>query len=59
MPEIVIHEVGHALGLGAHFKGFGDSDGPIGTAFWPVLATLYANPIGTPKASVVVKQVNN
>lgn len=58
-PEIVIHEIGHALGLGAHFKGFGDEDGPIGPAFWPVLATLYANPIGTPKASVVIKQVSN
>lgn len=58
-PEIVIHEVGHALGLGAHFKGFGDDDGPIGPAFWPVLATLYANPIGTPKSSVVIRQVKN
>lgn len=58
-PEIVIHEIGHALGLGAHFKGFGDDDGPIGPAFWPVLATLYANPIGTPKASVVIKQAKN
>lgn len=58
-PEIVIHEIGHALGLGAHFKGFGDDDGPIGPEFWPVLATLYANPIGTPKSSVVIKQVKN
>lgn len=58
-PEIVIHEIGHALGLGAHFKGFGDGDGPIGPAFWSVLATLYASPIGTPKASVVIKQAKN
>lgn len=56
--DIVIHELGHALGMGAHFAGFGDDDA-IGPAFWPVLATLYANPSGTPKASVVVKQVSN
>jgi hypothetical protein len=56
--DIVIHELGHALGMGAHFAGFGDDDA-IGPAFWPVLATLYANPIGTPKTSVVVKQVKN
>lgn len=59
--EIVIHEIGHAMGLATHFKGFGgdDDDGAIGPEFWPVLATLYANPIGTPKASIVVKQVSN
>lgn len=57
--DIVIHEIGHALGMGAHFKGFGDGDGPIGPAFWSVLATLYASPIGTPKASVVIKQAKN
>ncbi len=56
--DIVVHELGHALGLGAHFAGFGD--GPsISDDFWSVLATLYANPIGAPKASVVVKQINN
>ncbi|WP_156909434.1 hypothetical protein [Ottowia thiooxydans] len=59
--EIVIHEIGHAMGLATHFKGFGgeDDDGAIGPEFWPVLATLYANPIGTPKASVVVKQIKD
>lgn len=56
--EIVIHEIGHAMGLATHFKGFGDDDA-IGPEFWPVLATLYANPIGTPKASVVIKQIKN
>lgn len=56
--DIVIHEFGHALGMGAHFAGFGDDDA-IGPAFWPVLATLYANPIGTPKAAVVIRQVKN
>lgn len=56
--DIVIHELGHALGMGAHFAGFGDDDA-IGPAFWPVLATLYGNPIGTPKGSVVIKQAKN
>ncbi len=55
---IVIHEIGHALGLATHFKGFGDDDGAIGPEFWPVLATLYANPIGTPEASVLIKQID-
>lgn len=56
-PEIVIHELGHAMGMTAHFEGFGY--GPaISSASWSVLATLYSNPIGTPKASVVVKVVN-
>ena len=57
--DTVIHELGHAMGLGTHFKGFGDDDGAIGPRFWSVLTTLYANPIGTPKASVVVKQTKN
>ena len=56
--DIVIHELGHAMGLGTHFRS-GDNDGAIGPRFWSVLATLYTNPIGTPKASVVVKQIKN
>lgn len=52
--DIVIHEFGHALGLGSHFQGFGD--GPaINNDFWVVLATLYGNPIGTLKANVLLK----
>lgn len=51
--EVVIHEFGHALGLGAHFAGFGDGP-PISTDFWSALATLYGNPIGTPTASMVM-----
>lgn len=52
--DVVIHELGHALGLGAHFDGFGN--GPaISDNFWAVLGTLYANAIGTPKDKIVVK----
>ena len=53
--DIVIHEIGHALGMAIHFRGFGD--GPaISSDFWNVMATLYANPPGTAKANIVVKQ---
>ena len=48
--DIAIHEIGHALGLGDHFQGFGE--GPIiSDLFWCVLETLYANPIGPVPAS--------
>lgn len=53
--DVVIHEIGHALGMANHFRGFGD--GPsISTDFWNVMATLYANPPGTAKANIVLKQ---
>lgn len=53
--DIVTHEFGHALGLGTHFEGFGN--GPaISRAFWDVLATLYANPVRTPAAQLVVRR---
>ena len=54
--DIVIHEIGHSMGLGSHFQGFGNPDA-ISQDFYTVLATLYANPIGTPRASMTVKQV--
>lgn len=49
--EIVVHEIGHAMGLGQHFLGFGE-DLPIEGDFWSVLATLYSNPIGTSTAFI-------
>ncbi len=51
--DITIHELGHALGLGTHFAGFGDGP-PISSDFWSVMKTLYANPAGTAKASINV-----
>lgn len=45
----VVHEFGHALGLGDHFDGFAgeENDHPIDVAFWSVLATLYNTPVGS------------
>jgi hypothetical protein len=52
--ECIVHEVGHALGLGAHFPGFSDQDSGISEHFWDVLRTLYHNPPGTEKARIHV-----
>lgn len=52
-PDVVIHEFGHALGLGAHFDGFGNGDS-ISDAFWAALITLYANPPGTRRGDVAL-----
>ena len=57
-PDIVIHELGHALGMGSHFEGFGDSSGAISSNFWSVLATLYSNAAGTPRSNLVIKRAN-
>lgn len=52
--EVTTHEFGHALGMGQHYDGFGNGQ-PISPLFWRVLRTMYANPIGTPSASIVVQ----
>jgi hypothetical protein len=44
--DIAIHEIGHALGLGKHFSGFG-SGNVIAPSFWQVLYILYSNDVGT------------
>jgi hypothetical protein len=54
--EIVIHEFGHALGLGNHFSGFGSFTDIISPLFWKTLYTLYHNPIGTPAEKLVIEQ---
>jgi hypothetical protein len=48
-----IHQFGHALGTLVHFPNFGEGN-PIGELFWRVLRTIYANPIGTPGANIVL-----
>ncbi len=53
--DIVTHELGHALGLGTHFEGFGNGP-PISRAFWDVLATLYANPVRTLAPALQVRR---
>lgn len=49
--ETVLHEFGHALGIKGHFPGFGNG-AAISTAFWDLLATLYAHPAGTPFGNI-------
>lgn len=43
----VIHELGHAMGLGRHFPGFGEGNKIIGCRFWNALRLLYSHPPGT------------
>lgn len=56
--DIVTHEFGHALGLNAHFEGFGTGDS-ISPAYFDVLATLYGNPQSTTANNIVVKRAAN
>lgn len=43
---LAAHEVGHALGLSAHFSEFGDNV-MLGSNYWNVLKSLYDAPIGS------------
>ncbi|MCL1045695.1 hypothetical protein L2737_10200 [Shewanella electrodiphila] len=51
--DIIIHELGHALGLGAHFNGFG-MDGIWDERAIAVLKAIYHNPIATPISELTV-----
>jgi hypothetical protein len=54
--NLVIHEVGHALGLGPHFEGFGYGPAVDGN-FWNVLYTLYHNPVASDEDSIDIMQI--
>lgn len=51
--DIVIHELGHAIGLGPHFEGFG-LGAPISGLFYLSLKTLYSNQPGTAAKNLTV-----
>ena len=51
--DIIIHELGHALGLGAHFNGFG-MDGIWDERAIAVLKAIYHNPVATPISELTV-----
>jgi len=54
--NIAIHEFGHALGLGAHFEGFGI--GPsIDDNFWNVLYNIYNNNVGAEENSLTITPI--
>ncbi len=54
--DLVIHEFGHALGMGPHFDGFGNGPAIDGN-FWNVLYNLYNNPTGTTEDQLTILQV--
>lgn len=54
--DLVVHEFGHALGMGRHFEGFGLGPAVDGN-FWNALHTMYNNPSGTLEEDVVVSQI--
>lgn len=51
--DIAVHEIAHALGMGAHFTGYGVGS-VIGGNFWSVLKTIYSNPVGTRPENLTV-----
>lgn len=59
VEPLLVHELGHALGLSEHFDGFGRgncSGAFCQEPFYRVLKTLYANPPGTPFAGLSISR---
>lgn len=54
---IAEHELGHALGVHAHFDGFEGEEGLIQPQFFNVIYNLYANPIGALENEVSISIV--
>lgn len=54
--DLVVHEFGHALGMGGHFEGFGFGPAVDGN-FWNVLHTMYNNPTGTLEENIVINPI--
>jgi len=54
--DLVVHEFGHALGMGAHFQGFGFGPAVDGN-FWNVLHTMYHNATGTTENNIDINQI--
>lgn len=54
--EITVHEFGHALGLGAHFEGYGYGPAADGN-FWNALYNLYHNEIGATADEIEIVQI--
>lgn len=54
--DLVVHEFGHALGMGSHFEGFGFGPAVDGN-FWNVLYTMYNNASGTNETDLNINQI--
>lgn len=53
--DVVIHEFGHALGMGPHFEGFGIGPAVNGN-FWNVLANIFNNNVGEKESLLTINK---